>query len=608
MICAVASSILWAIRGAARDPNAGTPDGLTFDRYTVFVGSMNDILILVVLVKLDGMILDCTLALSCAMGWKKATRALHKLWWIELSMNLVLVPLIFLGSFMDPTSKDGHLVYRGLLMGALLVMVVRMVLYVVAIPIFLKPAYYLGLAYRSSWGQDLKQEHPTSFVLATTRLVATFANVSICLSQVISIMFTLVTHHHHGLLNILTAADCLTNVLLVIISSGVVRQRSDVQKKAFGEESHRKRTRRSSSESYSPCEEVAWQEAVEDIALRGFTLEHLLDFYQDLPQAMPHFTPSAHTTRDVVMQVIIPGSAEKQCAFSEVMTGGKNLRPQCMVTHNWSNLFRDLVAAIVADALQQSTFSSIADLLEHDLPALRQTLSPRMLSTTYWVCAFCVNQHRSTCKRSSHRRNDPVTGQPYGPCPCGSPQYFNDTPPLRCRDGKSIYCQVNKFDDMVAFLAASDPNFTQVIAVDRAFDVFSRAWCIAEIAEASKMGMLQYLKLASMQSLKDHRNRLQDLDVEQLQATRPEDREEILSKISDVSAFNASLQSLLFGQDGLFEVWGQFDVVEQTANFGRVASLAKAMKRLTIKSAHTAPNSGVALAQNNSIEGKDDCV
>ena len=43
---------------------------------------------------------------------------------------------------------------------------------------------------------------------------------------------------------------------------------------------------------------------------------------------------------------------------------------------------------------------------------------------------------------------------------------------------------MNKFDDMIEYLAARDPDFGQVIAVDGDFVLFSRAWCVAEIVMA----------------------------------------------------------------------------------------------------------------------------
>jgi hypothetical protein len=158
-------------------------------------------------------------------------------------------------------------------------------------------------------------------------------------------------------------------------------------------------------------------------------------------------------------------------------------------------------------------------------------------------------------------------------CTCGSTKYFNNTPPLRS-DGKSINCELNKFDSMIAFLAASDAEFTQVIAVDRDFRLFSRAWCVAELAEADRMGMQQHMKLVSRAALDKKRDQLEYLDVQEMQATRSEDVQEILSKISDVAAFNARTRNMLFGSHGLFLRWAKFDLVRQATEIARVALMA----------------------------------
>jgi len=246
-----------------------------------------------------------------------------------------------------------------------------------------------------------------------------------------------------------------------------------------------------------------------------------------------------------------------------------------MVTHNWSNLFRDLVAAIIADALNQSTFSLVAEILDRDVVILERMLSKQALSMTYWVCAFSVNQHTSICGQNPGRSVDPVTHVEHSVCGCGSPSFLNDTLPLRS-DGKSIPCQMNKFDDLMAFLSATDEDFAQVVAVDREFGLFGRAWCLAELAMADKMGMIQHLKLPSRQDLDEQRRlSLEGLQVEKMHAARPEDVVEILSKIPDIPAFNTRLREMLLGDHGLFKRWASVDFVEQAAEVGRVACLAQ---------------------------------
>ena len=87
---------------------------------------------------------------------------------------------------------------------------------------------------------------------------------------------------------------------------------------------------------------------------------------------------------------------------------------------------------------------------------------------------------------------------------------------------------MNKFHDMMAYLAAHDADFSQVVALDVKFDLFTRAWCVSELATASAMGMRQHLKPLNSQALKAHTHLLRSVRVENMKATRPEDIEEIL--------------------------------------------------------------------------------
>ena len=41
-----------------------------------------------------------------------------------------------------------------------------------------------------------------------------------------------------------------------------------------------------------------------------------------------------------------------------------------MVTHSWRTLFRELVAAVIADAVGESSFGLVAALLEEDVSVL----------------------------------------------------------------------------------------------------------------------------------------------------------------------------------------------------------------------------------------------
>eukprot|EP00929_Paragymnodinium_shiwhaense_P089003 TRINITY_DN49276_c0_g1_i2.p1 TRINITY_DN49276_c0_g1~~TRINITY_DN49276_c0_g1_i2.p1 ORF type:complete len:384 (-),score=46.73 TRINITY_DN49276_c0_g1_i2:32-1183(-) len=244
------------------------------------------------------------------------------------------------------------------------------------------------------------------------------------------------------------------------------------------------------------------------------------------------------------------------------MMEGRPTRPDVMVTHNWSNLFRDLISAILADALDDTCFDFIAYLLDHDrICDIEVLLTPAHLKRTYWVCAFSVNQHISICHANPFRTRDSVTLELHSTCTCSAQKYDNATPPLRRRDSKSIRCQMNKFDDMIALLSSDNSSFRQVVAVDIDFALFSRAWCVAELAMAYKMGMPQALKFVSTNALQQVASaRLQNLRIQDMQAARKEDVQEILSKIPDVDAFNAKLHELLFSRNGLLAQMVGFDV------------------------------------------------
>ena len=80
----------------------------------------------------------------------------------------------------------------------------------------------------------------------------------------------------------------------------------------------------------------------------------------------------------------------------------------------------------------------------------------------------------------------------------------------------------------------------------------------------SRMGMAQHLRVRNSEMLMRRQRTLEGLRVEDMQASRPEDVEEILSKIPDKAAFNKSLQELIFDPDvGLLVNWRQADALQK---------------------------------------------
>ena len=210
-----------------------------------------------------------------------------------------------------------------------------------------------------------------------------------------------------------------------------------------------------------------WEAKVRELAGRGISLRELLRFYRRLgSEIMLSYQSDVHTTNDVVRLAIIPLTAASCSSYAELVNGNESLMPKKMVTHNWSNLFRDLLASVVADAIGEHTFELISALLsdEAGVNAVEQIIELQgNLEVVYWICAFSVNQHAGICGANPRGDVDPVTMLPHPVCSCRRPKFFNETPPLN-DSGESILCEMNKFDDMMSFLASTDPSFSEVVA------------------------------------------------------------------------------------------------------------------------------------------------
>jgi len=270
-----------------------------------------------------------------------------------------------------------------------------------------------------------------------------------------------------------------------------------------------------------------------------------------------------------VRGAIIPATRERACALATQLMDGEAVRPAKMVTHCWGNRFLDLVAAVVADALGDSQWAAVQYLLKHGVGSLRDMLREKgALNRTYWICTLSINQHCGICGANPRGDKDPVTGVEYAPCTCDAPKYFNTTEPVTDQ-GASIECELNKFDDMMMLLAATNADFAQVVAAGRQCLLFSRAWCVAELAAARKMGMRQRLCIHSEELLEELAPRLRGLRVQDMEASRPEDVQEIMSRIVDVDEFNERLHQLIFGErGGLVASWNLMDAVQQMDRMG----------------------------------------
>merc|ERR1712218_447283 len=121
-------------------------------------------------------------------------------------------------------------------------------------------------------------------------------------------------------------------------------------------------------------------------------------------------------------------------------------------------------------------------------------------------------------------------------------------------------CEVNKFPDMIDFLVAHNRGFEQVIAVDDSMDIFTRCWAMAEVERCYRLGVVQHIKLKDADSLDGKEQRIRNLRISQMQATRPEDIQEILAGIPDLEAFDLRLNRLILDtRDGLLNSYRRVD-------------------------------------------------
>lgn len=302
-----------------------------------------------------------------------------------------LPAVFFLTIFTEHGTGLDQTFYRIGIYGGAVTTILHCAISAIVLPVFGAPVKALDTLLQSDVGKQSDQEVRAMRRIAAQEYTTFLINVITLGVEFILLLGVAVFGTKVGLLFMFyylsAAADSVTNIALVLVLSGFF-VRDHGERKS---ETVRLAKYRASCKTLELCTDAKWQEAVRDLAYRGFTLEQLLAFYKRLPVVMPHFAPDVHTTADVARQAIIPETADERCAMAVKMMGGVPTVPHTMVTHAWSNLFRDLVASIFADALHQQCFSWIAFLLDTDLTTLEKMLDSAALAKTYWVCVCSLS-------------------------------------------------------------------------------------------------------------------------------------------------------------------------------------------------------------------------
>merc|ERR1719230_1981733 len=95
------------------------------------------------------------------------------------------------------------------------------------------------------------------------------------------------------------------------------------------------------------------------------------------------------------------------------------------------------------------------------------------------------------------------------------------------------------------------PEFRHVVAMDRTFALLTRVWCLAEIVEAEASQIPQNVLIYDEDCIEAEYHKLKRLDIRECEATRQEDKDDILANIPDADVFSESLQELIMGDGGL---------------------------------------------------------
>mmetsp|Transcript_61861 Transcript_61861/g.135296 ORF Transcript_61861/g.135296 Transcript_61861/m.135296 type:complete len:820 (-) Transcript_61861:421-2880(-) len=400
---------------------------------------------------------------------------------------------------------------------------------------------------------------------------------------------------------------------------------------AFPESPRRDEVPHQIFEEMKSSKNAAYQKTVHDLAQRFITAAELLEFYEKLRSGASGMTfePEIHCTNDVVRAVIAPatcshGSEQSGVPYTQLLqerrdelqdqqpqlqtissgmgrfAGETAIYAQRMVTHEWRNLFVNLVAAVLADALNEevqsgasnerrmsTTYGHLRSLLmsESGIESIRNDLEKvGSRDLRYWVCTFCVNQHRANpppepprqspeYQRYKANQRDTATKKYHPSCTCRNRRIW----------GKDD-CEMDKFDHMMALLKTKVPELSHVVVTGKNFEIFGRVWCVAELVQAHCSQIKQNVCIISQDVLDANTGdirlytQLAMLSIADCSAARESDKERIMAKVRDtcgIEEFDAQLQATIFGRAGLLgRTLLGFDAIHAAARVGRRAKLA----------------------------------
>jgi len=204
---------------------------------------------------------------------------------------------------------------------------------------------------------------------------------------------------------------------------------------------------------------------VKSLSRVGVTLGQLLPFFKEHCDS-GKIDPWKTTTNEVVHSLVLPSTARSGASFVEA-GGHKNVYPTTHVVHAWTGIFQDLLKAIAmhASGKAEPSLDPSNDLWRYD---------PEFLEKSYFIDAFCCNQHSCT---NRIRHCGLVDGAAYS---SGDPR-----------------CQIDKFDLVAEQISRRGGRV--LVAVDSKMRVLSRLACLCEIRQSILDGLVMEANFISIQ-------------------------------------------------------------------------------------------------------------
>lgn len=189
---------------------------------------------------------------------------------------------------------------------------------------------------------------------------------------------------------------------------------------------------------------------VKSLSVVGVTLGQLLPLFKKVCESGT-IDPWKTTTGEAVEAIVLPNTCKQGMGY--VQSGGfKNGPPMVHVIHAWTGLFQDLLKNIAmhASGKAEPSLDPADDLWRYD---------PEFLEKSYFIDAFCCNQHSSTNRLRGFGLSDSAAF-PVGDARCEIDKLDLVAEQVRRRGGKVL------------------------VAVDSKSQVLGRLACLCEIRKA----------------------------------------------------------------------------------------------------------------------------